>query len=100
MTYYPFMKKMADMFNLTTLNFSSLDLLYDALVVSEYLGRPKPVNLSDSDYSNLKHIENWYDIFRLNYDLAKAYNTNTTEGGINVPSVPLAARMPADCLGE
>ena len=67
------------MFNFTTLNFSSLDLLYDALVVSEYLGRPKPVNLSDSDYSNLKHIENWYDIFRLNYDLAKAYNTNTTK---------------------
>ena len=79
MTYYPFMKKMADMFNLTTLNFSSLDLLYDALVVSEYLGRPKPANLSDSDYRNLKHIETWYDIFRLNYDLAKAYNTNTTK---------------------
>ena len=75
-TYYPFMKKMGDIFNLTTLNFSSLTGLHDAVVVDKYLGKPMPENFSDSDYANLKHIATWYDIFRLNFDLAKAYNTN------------------------
>ena len=46
MTYYPFMKKMADIFNFTTLNFSTLDGLHDAIVVDKYLGRPMPQNFS------------------------------------------------------
>ena len=76
MTYYPFMKKMADIFNFTTLNFSTLDGLHDAIVVDKYLGRPMPPSFSDSDYLNLKHLTIWYDLFRLNFDLAKAFNTN------------------------
>ena len=42
LTYYPFMKKMGQMFNFTTYNFSSMVGLYDTLLVDKYLGRSMP----------------------------------------------------------
>ena len=50
--------------------------LYDTLVVDKYLGRPMPSAFSDSDYANLKHLAIWYQLFRSNFDFARALNTN------------------------
>ena len=49
-TYYPFMKKMAALFNFTVVNFSSITGLHDALVVDKFLGNPMPDSLTDADY--------------------------------------------------
>lgn len=64
------------MFNFTVLNFTSLDLLHDTLVVDKYLGNPMPANFTDEDYANIKHISVWYDLFQLSFNLSKAFNTN------------------------
>ena len=45
-TYYPFIKRMADIFNFTTLNISALDDLHDVIVVDKYLGNPMPSNFT------------------------------------------------------
>ncbi len=50
LTYYPFMKKMGNMFNFTTFNFSMMTKLYDTLLVDKYLGRPMPPSFTDGDY--------------------------------------------------
>ena len=64
------------MFNFTTLNFSAISGLYGTLEVDKYLGRPMPSNFTDSDYLNLRHLSHWYHLFWMNFNLAKAYNTN------------------------
>ena len=66
---------MAEIFNFTTLNISALDELHDVIVVDKYLGNPMPANFTENDYQNLKHIAMWYDIFLVNFDLARAYDT-------------------------
>ena len=41
-TYFPFIKRMAQIFNFTTLNISAVDMLHDSIVVDKYLGKPLP----------------------------------------------------------
>ena len=78
LTYYPFMKRMADVFNIPTnrMNFSIISSLYDTLTVDKYLGRSMPeFGFSDSDYLNLRHLHYWYNFFKINFDLSRAINT-------------------------
>lgn len=75
LTYFPFIKKMTDIFNLTSVNFQVLFLLHDALVVDKYLGKPMPPDFTEDDYLNLKHLATWYGLFEMKFDLLKAYNT-------------------------
>jgi hypothetical protein len=60
--YYPFIKRMSEIFNFTVDNQSLLSLTrcYDAISVDMYLGRPIPPQFTEDDYKNLKHITNWY----------------------------------------
>jgi hypothetical protein len=55
LTYYPFIKRMATMFNFTVDNksFLSLTRCYDAVSVDMYLGRPLPNGFTNDDYKNL-----------------------------------------------
>lgn len=64
------------MFNFTVLNFSAISGLYGTLEVDKYLGRPMPQNFTNTDYLNLRHLSHWYHLFGLNFDLAKAFDTN------------------------
>ena len=75
-TYFPFIKRMAQIFNFTTLNISAVDCLHDSIVVDKFLGKPLHPDFTDEDYRNIQHITFWYGLFRLNFDLAKAFNTN------------------------
>jgi hypothetical protein len=78
LTYFPFMKKMAQVFNLTlsSMNFSTLSSIYDTLTVDRYLGRPMPeFGFSENDYLNLRHLHYWYNFFKINFDLSRAINT-------------------------
>ena len=69
------MKRMANMFNYTTLNFSALTGLHDAIAVDKCLGNPMPAEFTEDDFINIRHISTWYDIFKINFDVARAYNT-------------------------
>jgi hypothetical protein len=80
MTYYPFIKKAFDIFNLTlTANssstFATLNSLFDTLVVDRYMGRPLPPNFSEDDYKNLEHLHNWFFTLKYSGDVAKLVNT-------------------------
>ena len=63
------------MFNFSTLNFSALHGLYDSVEVDRYLGKPLPAQFTDADYNNLKHLAVWHDLFKFNFNIARAYNT-------------------------
>ncbi len=78
LTYYPFMKKMATTFNInaSSMNFSKISSLYDTLTVDMYLGRPLPsLGFNDSDYLNLRHLHNWFNSFKISFNLSKMINT-------------------------
>ena len=79
LTYYPFIKKMANIFNFTVLNFTSLFGLYDTLLVDKYLARPLPDEFTDEDYENLRHLSYWYSYFRLSFNLSKAFSSPVLE---------------------
>jgi hypothetical protein len=76
-TYYPFLKRMANIFNIPTtpMNFSITSSLYDTLTVDKYLGRPLPNNFTEQDYTNLRHLHYWFNFFKINYNLSRALNT-------------------------
>ena len=76
MTYFPFTKRMAEMFNFSTLTLEAVDGLHDSIVVDKNLGKPLPDGFTDEDYRNIQHITVWLGLFRINFDLAKAFNTN------------------------
>ena len=58
LTYYPYLKKMADIFNipLNEMDFQKNSYIYDTLTVDRYLGRPLPSNFYDADLANMKHL--------------------------------------------
>ena len=35
-----------------------------------------PANFTNDDHLNLRHIAHWYHLFRMNFNLAKAFDTN------------------------
>jgi len=76
LTYYPFMKKMGNLFQFKTLNFSAMIGLYDTLAVDDSLGRPMPSGFTREDYLNLQHLTSWYSLFRNTFNLSRALNTN------------------------
>lgn len=78
LTYYPFLKKMGGVFNITPsqMNFSKISSLYDTLTVDKYLGRPMPKeNFTEDDYLNMRHLHYWYNFFKVSFNLSKAINT-------------------------
>ncbi len=77
LTYWPFMKKMAIIFDLdiNSMNFTMLTNIYDTLIVDKNLGRAIPKDLTDSDFVNLKHLNDWYYHFGNSHNLSKMYNT-------------------------
>ncbi len=77
LTYSPFMKRMATLFQIDPLsmNFTKLASLYDTVRVDRYLGRPLPAELTQADLSNMEHLYDWYNHLVYTSDLAKAYNT-------------------------
>ena len=46
MTYYPFLKRMAQVFNVSMdkMDFQAISSIYDTLTVDKSLGRPMPEN--------------------------------------------------------
>ena len=77
LTYYPFIKRMATMFNFTVDNksFLSLTRCYDAVSVDMYLGRPLPNGFTNDDYKNLQHLTNWYYYIGTSNDNSFMINT-------------------------
>ena len=74
-TYYPFMKRMAQMFNLTgNVTLSTLQSLHGAVQIDMHLNKPLPADFTDEDFQNLKHLDGFYKQFTWSYDLAKAAN--------------------------
>lgn len=76
-TYFPFMKKMSAMYNISleSMNFSKLSSLFDTLTVDKFLGRPLPSDMLDSDYTNLQHLHEWFNAFKISQNLSKALNS-------------------------
>lgn len=77
MTYYPFMKKVANVFSVPNdkVNFWTMDSIYDTLTVDKYLGRPLPQDFTEDDYVNIRHIHLWFNFLKKTHDLSKAINT-------------------------
>lgn len=78
LTYFPFLRRMAAVFNvpLSNMNFSVLSSIYDTLTVDRSLGRPMPQeNFTEDDYLNMRHLHLWFNFFKNRGSLAKAINS-------------------------
>lgn len=76
-TYWPFIKRMSSIFNLTgNITLGTLSNLNGAIDCDQYLARPIPSNFTPDDQRNLKHIDSWYKQLVMSRDLAKAVNRN------------------------
>lgn len=85
MTYYPFVRRMANMFNISgNVTLSTLSSLNSDLECDRYLGRPLPSDFTAEDEKNLKHIDSWYKQLTFVKDLAKAVNKNRLVKIINM----------------
>lgn len=86
MTYYPFLKRMAAMFNFTIDNksFLSFTRCFDAASVDMFLGKPLPQGFTDDDYKNLMHLTNWYYYIGTSKDNGYMINTEKFQKIINV----------------
>lgn len=76
-TYWPFIRKMANMFNLTgNVTLSTMATLNSDIDCDQYLGRKIPANFTAEDQRNLKHIDSWYKQLLLCKNLSKAMTKN------------------------
>lgn len=78
LTYYPFLKRMAAVFNISmnSMNFSVLSSIYDTLTVDRFLGRPMPQqNFTEDDYANMRHLHLWFNFLKNKNELSRAVNT-------------------------
>ena len=76
-TYWPFVKKMSSVFNLTgDVTLATVAGLNSDLDCDRFLNRPIPEELTEEDIGNLKHLDSWYRQFTYVFDLAKALNRN------------------------
>ena len=74
-TYWPFMKRMADIFNYTgNVTLAAMPSLEEIVEINWHLNRPLPTELTEADIANLKHLSSFYKQFTWKYDLAKAAN--------------------------
>ena len=74
-TYYPFMKRMGDLFNLTgAVTLNTMQSLHGAVQIDQHLNKPLPSGFTNDDFLNLKHLDSFYKQFTWNFDLAKAAN--------------------------
>ena len=74
-TYWPFLKKMTQVFNLTgTVTLSTMQSLHGAVQIDLHLNKPLPADFTQEDFQNLKHLDSFYKQFTWGYDLAKAAN--------------------------
>ena len=62
MTYWPFYKKLAPMFNfsLSSATLYTMLRVFDVINVDSHLGRPLPPNLTQSDINNTMHLANYF----------------------------------------
>ena len=75
MTYWPFIKRMTQLFNLTgNVTLSTMQSLHQAVQIDLHLNRPLPSNFTPDDFKNLKHLDSWNKQFVWIFDLAKAAN--------------------------
>lgn len=76
-TYWPFIRKMANMFNLTgNVTLSTLASLNGDVDCDQYLGKKLPPNFTVEDQKNLKHIDSWYKQLLICKNLSKALTKN------------------------
>lgn len=76
MTYYPFVKRMIQLFNLSANStFQTLSSLFDTLIVDKYLGRPLPNGLSAGDLDNLQHLHNYFNNIKYSGTVSKVINS-------------------------
>lgn len=86
LTYYPFLKKMTQIFfkNQTqTISIAQSVDLFDTLHVDHYLGKPLPSSITQSDYDNLQHLNSWYYTFIMSKNLSHLVNTYKLKKVIN-----------------
>lgn len=84
-TYWPFIRRMANMFNISgNVTLSTLSTLNSDLECDRYLGRPLPADFNSDDEKNLKHLDSWYKQFTFVRDLAKAVNKDRLNKIINM----------------
>ena len=77
LTYYPFLKKLANVFNISldNMTFQINSYLYDVLTVDLHLGRKIPSEISQDDYLNMRHLHYWHNFLKISYNISKAINT-------------------------
>lgn len=77
LTYYPFMKKVTNIFNVSSdkINFWTMSSICGVLNCDQYLGKPFPETFTPDDYENILHLHLWFNFFRKTNNLLKAINT-------------------------
>lgn len=85
MTYYPFIRRMATMFNISgNVTLSTMSSLNSQLECDRYIGRPLPKDFNEDDDKNLKHLDSWYKQFGFIGNLSKAINKDRFTKILNV----------------
>lgn len=75
MTYWPLMKRMSNIFNITgNVTLSTLSSLNQDLECDLYQGRALPKQFTSDDKKNIQHIDSWYKQFTFVKNLTKAIN--------------------------
>ena len=75
MTYWPFIRRITTIFNLTgNVTLGTLSTLNSDIECSIYNGKALPPDFTSEDSKNIKHIDSWYKQFTFVRDLAKAVN--------------------------
>lgn len=76
LTYYPFMKKTIQVFNLSSNStFATLSSLFDTLIVDKFLGRPLPAGYTEDDLMNLQHLHNWLNNVKFSGTVSRVINS-------------------------
>lgn len=86
MTYYPFLKKMTQLFfknQSGTISIAQSVELFDTMYVDKYLGKNLPQTLTEEDFENLKHLNSWYYTFIMSGQLSHLVNTYKLKKVIN-----------------
>jgi hypothetical protein len=76
LTYYPFIKKTIQVFNLSSnATFATLSSLFDTLIVDKFMGRGLPNGYTDNDLMNLQHLHNWVNNVKFMGTVSRVINS-------------------------
>lgn len=98
MTYYPFVKRMAGLFQFNVTDdvfftMKTMTRVFDASSVDRFLGRPLPEGFTEADYLNVRHLTSFYYYIAMSNNNSLMVNTFKFQKLIN--TFDLRTKLPS-----